>query len=216
MAEFFEILAQGRQGGEQWVTLLIFIVIVAVNVIGGIIKAAKSNTKRKDEDSDTQSSRQYKPAQQWSKTESRMSTKETPTGRAQASPMSNLDMILRARREQLQAEQIRQQRINQQAQLQEQFDHNQRAQLLEIKRQRLIEQKSLAEQRQKLQQQKELMLQMPHLAASPRPEPRQAQHHSASIYELIEFPAEQLQNILVACEIMGKPVSMRENDERLF
>ena len=195
MAEFFEILAQWRQGGEQWVTLLIFIVVVAVNVIGGIIKAAKSNTKRKDEESGIQGSRQHTPAEQ-----------------AETSPLSNLDLALRARREQLQAEHLRQQRISQQAQLQEQFDHRQRTQLLEIKRQRLIEQKSLAEQKQKLQQQKDLMLK----TTNPVSEPKEIQHQPAGIYELAKFPAEQLQNVLVACEILGKPVSLRENNERLF
>jgi hypothetical protein len=130
--------------------------------------------------------------------------------------LSNLDAILRARREQLQAEHIRQQRISQQAQLQEQFDHRQRTQLLEIKRQRLAEQKSLEAQRQKLQQQKDLMLQMPRPAASPTARPQEVPHQPSSIYELTQFPAEQLQDVLVACEILGQPVSLRKNDERLF
>ena len=215
MAELFEILAQGRQGGEQWVTLLIFIVIVAVNVIGGIIKAAnKSNTRRKDEESGIQGRRPYKPAQQWDRHE--RPAEETQAERPETSPLSNLDAILRARREQLQAEHIRQQRISQQAQLQEQFDHRQRAQLLEIKRQRLAEQKSLEEQRQKLQQQKDLMLQMTRPAASPTPRLQEVPHQTASIYDLTEFPAEQLQDVLVACEILGQPVSLREEDQRLF
>jgi hypothetical protein len=215
MAEFFKILAQGRQGGEQWVTLLIFIVIVAVNVIGGIIKAAnKSNTKRKDEESGIQGRRPYKPAQQWDRHES--PAEETQAERPETSPLSNLDAILRARREQLQAEHIRQQRMSQQAQLQEQFDHGQRAQMLEMKRQRLIEQKTLAEQRQKLQQQKDLMLQMTRPAAGPTPRPQEVPHQPSGIYKLAEFSAEQLQDVLVACEVMGKPVSLRENDERLF
>lgn len=210
MPDFVYILANRRPGSQEWVTLLIFIIIIAVNALSGILKAAKNKREEESEDKGTAPpQRRYKPAEQW---DSRDKTAQ-PKPRQQGLSLAERAAIEAKKR--LEQQRLAQQRLAHQLNYRESLEQQKRREKLAAKRQeRVRQQKLLEKQKQQLLAQQRKVEEIKKLKKARQVEA--TEEVSAVEFDLANMPVESLQNAIVACEILGKPVALREAGEKAF
>ncbi len=195
------ILAQ-RDGNSEWITLVVFIVIIVFNAIGGIIKASrdKQQSKRTDEPG---AKKRYKPAEQWGQS-------SQPAQKQGLSPEQR--QKIHQQKETLLSPKLQEMLM---AQQQQEREH----QLRQKKAEQMRKTRLVAERQRKLQQQllenQRRMQEKPKRVAVKRDRAKVTRKTPSYNYRLDKASRSQLRNIIVASEILSKPVALRKPDERL-
>lgn len=227
MASFFDILARGNT--DSFITVLIFIIIIAVKVVGGIVKSVKENQDAQKEQAQREKIRQYarqegkpkyKSAEQWktgkAKYESSQSLEHTRPVSQEGE--TAIDRALRAKRELLEKQRLAQQQAQYKMARRERNDQQRRREYLAKKRkERQKQQKLIQEQKRQLLAQKQKAQQIAAMKKKRYGEDEVYQDGvSIDSYQLADMDIGSIRNVIVASEILSKPIALRQAGERVF
>lgn len=229
MLEHFDIIAQGKDN-EQWISLVIFLIIIALNVVGGLVKSFKDRIAEKrqnEQGQDRPQSKRYRSVDQWDKkTSGQGQARQVQQVSAdESSPQQNRqekrEGSLSPKLEDILAERLAAKRAAMSVPQQRAAEPPTRRQIPEKnERQRQLENRQKLAQKKMLEKQKQITAQREgatRIKKSPKLQVAKVETKSEpSEYDLVGVSSDQLKNFIVAGEILAKPLALRDIDERII